>query len=159
MAYDPYVDPTSPHLRDAGVRLTSLEEVLRSADVVSLHLPATRETTGLLDAPALASMKPDAFLVNVGRGEVIDEPALVAALEDGHLAGVALDVRSTEPPHLGRLETAPRTLLTPHVAGITTAAQRRIGILLVGEIDAVLDGSAATASVGSHDRPRNRANR
>ncbi len=154
VAHDPYVDASDPRLRSAGIRLAPLEEVLATADVLSVHLPATPETTGLLGATAIARMKPDAYLLNLGRGEVVDEDALIEALEAGHLGGVALDVRAQEPPTPGRLETAPRTLLTPHVAGITAAAQQRIGDLLVREIDLVLDGEPATAAVGSLDRPR-----
>ena len=154
VAYDPYLDPSDQRVRAAGIRLTSLAEVLGSADVLSVHLPATLETIGLLDAAALAAMKPDAYLVNVGRGEVVDEDALIEALQSGHLGGAALDVRAHEPPTPGRLEDAPRTLLTPHVAGITTAAQERIGDILAREIDLVLDGAAASAAVGSLNRPR-----
>lgn len=156
VAYDPYVDASDPRLQSAGIRLASLNEVLAEADVLSVHLPATAETVGLLNAAALARMKPDAYLINVGRGEVVDEDALVDALEAGHLGGAALDVRASEPPGPGRIETAPRMLLTPHVAGITTAAQQRIGEVLVREIDLVLDGEAATAAVGSLNRPRSK---
>lgn len=154
LAYDPYVDTSDPRWSETGIRFGSLDEVLAQADVLSVHLPATDETAGLLNADAIAKMKPHAYLINVGRGEVVDEDALVDALEAGHLGGAALDVRAQEPPKPGRLETAPRTLLTPHVAGITTAAQQRIGEVLVREIDLVLDGQTATASVGSLDRPR-----
>lgn len=153
IAYDPYLDASDPRLLPAGIELAPLEEVLARADVLSVHLPATAETDRLLDAPALARMKPDAYLVNVGRGEVVDEDALADALESGHLGGAALDVRRSEPPGPSRLDTAPRTVLSPHVAGITAAAQERIAGVLVREIDAVLDGEAASASVGSLDRP------
>ena len=153
IAYDPYLDPADERLTAAGIRLAGLEEVLRTADVISMHLPATPQTNRLIDATALTIMKPDAYLINVGRGEAIDEDALVDALRSGRLAGVALDVRTDEPPAPGRLEGAPRTLLSPHVAGITTGAQDRIGEVLAQQIDRVLDGDAATAAVGSLDRP------
>jgi len=156
LAYDPYIDPSDERLRSLDIKLTSLEEVLCSADVLSVHLPTTPETIGLLNGEAFVRMKPDAYLINVGRGEVIDEAALVDALEAGHLAGVALDVRAHEPPTPGRLESAPRTLLSPHVAGITGAAQERIGEVLAREIDLILDGHAASAVVGSLDRPQPR---
>lgn len=151
IAHDPYVDAADPDL--AGIELAPLEEVLARADVLSVHLPATPETDSLLDADALARMKPGAYLVNVGRGEVVDEDALADALESGHLGGAALDVRRSEPPGPSRLDAAPRTLLSPHVAGITTAAQERIAAVLAREIDAVLDGGAVSARVGSLDRP------
>ena len=153
VAHDPYMDADDPRLLAAGVELVPLHEVLARADVLSVHLPATPETDALIDADALARMKGDAYLVNVGRGEVIDEDALVDALEDGHLAGAALDVRRSEPPGPSRLDTAPRTLLSPHVAGITVAAQERVAAVLAREIAAVLDGGAATAAVGSLERP------
>ncbi len=156
IAYDPYLEADDPRLRSAGIELLSLDEVLHRADVLSVHLPATAETAGLLDAGALAAMRPAAYLVNVGRGEVVDEDALADALERGHLGGAALDVRAHEPPGSSRLDTAPRTLFSPHVAGITVAAQERIAGVLVREVDAVLDGAAASAVVGSLDRPRPR---
>lgn len=154
VAYDPYLDADDPRLRSAGIELLALEQVLQRADVLSVHLPATAETTGLVGASALAAMKPTAYLVNVGRGEVVDEEALADALESGRLGGAALDVRVHEPPGPSRLDTAPRTLFSPHVAGITAAAQERIAGVLVREVDAVLDGNAASAVVGSLDRPR-----
>lgn len=153
LAYDPYVDPDASVLNDTGISLIGLQELLERSDVVSVHLPATRETAGLIDALALQRMKPDALLINVGRGGIIDEDALADALERGHLAGVALDVRALEPPELGRLEDNPRTLLTPHVAGMTDAAQGRIADVLVAEIESVLEGGEATLAVGSLRRP------
>lgn len=154
IAHDPYIAPDDPRLADGAIALTSFEDVLDRADVLSIHLPVTPETTGLIDAKALARMKDDAILVNVSRGEVVDEDALVDALESGRLAGAALDVRESEPPVPGRLERAPRTLLTPHVAGITEAAQRRVTDLLCEEISTVLSGGAPTVAVGALDRPR-----
>lgn len=157
LAYDPYVAADDPRLVEAGIRLASLDEVLVAADVLSVHLPATADTTGMLNANALARLKDDAILVNVGRGEVVDEDALADTLESGRLAGAALDVRANEPPDAGRLERAPRTLLTPHVAGITAAAQQRVTDVLCNEIEAVLQGRAPTAVVGNLDRPRPRS--
>lgn len=153
LAHDPYLEPADPRLADSEIRLAPLADVLAEADVVSVHLPATTATTGLIDAEFLAAMKDTAILVNVGRGETIDEAALVDALRRGHLGGAALDVRATEPPQVGPLERAPRTLLSPHVAGITTAAQARITTVLCRDIAAVLDGRPARAAVAELSQP------
>ncbi|WP_243770333.1 hydroxyacid dehydrogenase [Amycolatopsis acidicola] len=144
LAYDPYVDPESL----GGIRLVSLDEVADASDVLSCHLPATPETTGLVGREFLARMRPGSLFVNVGRGEVVDEEALADALESGRPAGAALDVRAQEPPAPGRLEQLPNTVLTPHIAGITEQSQDRILRVLATDIDAVLRGAEARAMVG-----------
>ncbi|WP_211261129.1 NAD(P)-dependent oxidoreductase [Pseudonocardia acaciae] len=101
LAYDPYLDPAHPDLVAAGIELAPLVEVAARADVLSCHLPATEQTAGMVDALLLARMRPSALLINVGRGEVVDEDALADALESGALAGAALDVRVDEPPRPG----------------------------------------------------------
>ncbi|TQM11558.1 NAD(P)-dependent oxidoreductase [Pseudonocardia kunmingensis] len=155
IAYDPYVEPTSPALVEAGIRLAPLTEVVAHADVVSCHLPATAETEGFVGESLLARMRPHTLFVNVGRGEVVDEEALADALEAGRLAGAALDVRATEPPPgRGRLEDLPTTILTPHIAGITHESQQAILQVLAADIDAVLSGGEARAMVGAVRRGR-----
>ncbi|MEV4645074.1 NAD(P)-dependent oxidoreductase [Saccharopolyspora sp. NPDC049357] len=150
VAYDPYVEPTSPALVEAGIRLAPLTEVVATSDVVSCHLPSTPETQGLVGEDLLARMRPHALFVNVGRGEVVDEEALADALEAGTIAGAALDVRAVEPPtRRGRLENLPTTVLTPHIAGITHESQRLILQVLAADIDAVLRGDEACAKVGA----------
>lgn len=95
-----------------------LEHLLAQSDVVSLHCPRSPQTTGLIDAAALALMRPGALLVNTAGGGIVDEPALVQALRSGHLGGAALDVFATEPlPRDSPLLAAPNLLLTPHLAG------------------------------------------
>jgi phosphoglycerate dehydrogenase-like enzyme len=118
-----YYDPAP---RDApGARRTSLDELLAISDVVSVHVPLLRETTGLIGERELAAMKPGAILVQASRGGVVDEAALAASLVRGRLGGAAVDVYSTEPPGrdnpLLALEgdAARRLLLTPHIAGVT----------------------------------------
>jgi phosphoglycerate dehydrogenase-like enzyme len=99
----------------------TLDELLRQADVVSLHLPLVPETARLIDAAAFATMKPGAILINTGRGGLLDQSALIAALESGRLAGAGLDVFETEPlPPADRLLQLPNVVLTPHVAWLTT---------------------------------------
>lgn len=155
IAYDPYVEPTSPALVEAGIRLAPLSEVVATSDVVSCHLPATPETQGLVGEGLLAQMRPRTLFVNVGRGEVIDEEALADALEAGMIAGAALDVRAIEPPtSRGRLENLPTTVLTPHIAGITHESQEAILQVLATDIDAVLRGEEARAMVGAVRRGR-----
>jgi phosphoglycerate dehydrogenase-like enzyme len=99
----------------------TLDQLLRQADIVSLHLPLVPETTGLIDAAAFAKMKPGAIVINTGRGGLLDQSALIAALESGRLAGAGLDVFETEPlPAADRLLQLPNVVLTPHVAWLTT---------------------------------------
>ncbi|PSL00636.1 D-3-phosphoglycerate dehydrogenase/(S)-sulfolactate dehydrogenase [Murinocardiopsis flavida] len=149
IAYDPYLDPADPRLAELGCELHPLDRVLARSDVLSVHLPATPDTRGLLDARRIALMGEHAILVSAGRGEVVDEDALADALAAGRPAGAALDVRSTEPPVPGRLEAMANVVLTPHVAGITTDSQERIAGLLCADIDAVLAGGAARNAVAA----------
>lgn len=136
-------------VRAAGIQPVPLDRVIAESDVISIHLPATEQTRGLVDKAFLGAMRPNAFLVNVGRGEVIDEPALVDALTSGQIAGAALDVRATEPPSPGVLETLDNVLLTPHVAGITRQSQERVIDILAGDIEALANGADAPHAVGA----------
>jgi D-3-phosphoglycerate dehydrogenase/(S)-sulfolactate dehydrogenase len=145
---DPYADPAAA--RVAGVELTGLAEVLGSADVLSVHLPLTPQTRNLLDAGALALLRPGTIVVSAGRGEVVDEAALAAALHSGQVGGAGLDVRAAEPPPPGPLDGAPNVIFTPHVAGITVESQQRIMTVLAQDITAVLDGGMAGHAVGAH---------
>ncbi len=123
-----------------GVTPVALDELLATADVVSLHCPLTPATRGLIDAAALARMKPTAILVNTARGECVDDDALADALERGHLAGAALDVFAHEPAVAPRLLTAPRLVLTPHLGSATAGARARMGELCARAVAAVLAG-------------------
>ncbi len=152
IAYDPYADPTDPGLAASGLRLAALDEVRSQADVLSLHVPANDETRGLVDAGFLRRMKPGAILVNVARGELVDEAALHDALTDGTIAGAGLDVRATEPPEPGPLERLDNVVLTPHVAGLTQESQDRIGAVLAADVARLLAGEPARHAVG-RDRP------
>jgi D-3-phosphoglycerate dehydrogenase / 2-oxoglutarate reductase len=143
LGYDPYAKNVQ------GVELTTFEDVLKRSDVVSIHMPSTPETNGSVNAATLALMKPDAIIVNVGRGEVINETDLIAALKAKTIAGAALDVRAQEPPTTGEMETIPNLILTPHVAGITKESQLRINQILTANIELVLNSKPATHAVGS----------
>jgi len=120
----------------------TFEELLRLADVVSLHCPLTPATQGLINAQALARMKPTALLINTGRGPLLDEAAVAAALHAGRLAGLATDVLSTEPPTPDNpLLLAPRTVITPHQGWATLAARRRLLAECAANVRAFLAGA------------------
>ena len=108
------------------------------------------ETIGSINEQVFAAMKGSAILVNVGRGELINESDLIKALKDSQIAGAALDVRASEPPTTGELESLDNVILTPHVAGITKESQAAINQILVDNIDLVLDGKTATHAVGAN---------
>ena len=140
-------DPFAKNLH--GVGLTTFDDVLVRSDVVSIHMPSTPQTNGVMDSKAFARMKPDAIIVNVGRGEVINEADLIDALKNKVISGAALDVRAQEPPQLGAMESVPNLILTPHVAGITSESQLRINQILVSNIALVLNSQSATHAVGA----------
>jgi D-3-phosphoglycerate dehydrogenase/(S)-sulfolactate dehydrogenase len=143
IGYDPYAKNLS------NIELTTFEDVLKRSDVVSIHMPSTAETNGSINATSLALMKPDAIIVNVGRGEVINEADLIAALKAKTIAGAALDVRAQEPPVKGEMEEISNLILTPHVAGITKESQLRINQILTSNIELVLNSKPATHAVGA----------
>jgi lactate dehydrogenase-like 2-hydroxyacid dehydrogenase len=115
-----------------------LDEVLATADVVSLHLPLSAETRHLIDAAALARMKPTAVLVNTSRGPIVDEAALAAALADGTIAGAALDVFEREPEITEALLGLENVVLTPHLGSATLETREAMGMLCVQALRAVL---------------------
>ncbi|MFN8475972.1 MAG: hydroxyacid dehydrogenase [Anaerolineae bacterium] len=140
VGYDPYLSPD--RAASLGVRLApSILDVLREADVVSLHSPATAETRHLMNAAAFAAMKPGALLVNCSRGPVVDEAALLDALNSGQIAAVGLDVFDPEPPLPGNpLLTHPNVLATPHIASFTVDGVRAMHIGAAEEVAAALRG-------------------
>ncbi len=124
-----------------GVRFVGLDELFAASDVVSLHCPLTEATQNLVDARRLALMKPTAYLINTGRGPLIDEAALAAALDAGRLAGAGLDVLSAEPPPAGNpLLQAKNCCITPHIAWATRAARQRLMATAVTNVRAFLAG-------------------
>ena len=156
IAHDPFA--TEASARSAGARLVDLDEVLRTADVVSLHVPLTEKTRGLINEATLRKMKRNAILVNAARGEVVDMDALAAALTDGTIAGAALDVFSQEPlPPDAAIRSAPRTVLTPHLAGSTAEAQTNVAVDVVEQIVDVLDGKPARFAVNAPRPPADEA--
>jgi D-3-phosphoglycerate dehydrogenase len=124
-----------PVVRD-GVRFVELEELLAECDAVTLHVPLTRETRGLVGRAQIASMKRDAVMVNTSRGAVVDVMAVLEALRAGRLGGAALDVLPQEPPMVAPL--APNLVLTPHAAYYSEAAEERAAVLAVARMREIL---------------------
>ncbi len=140
IAYDPFV--SAEHASRFGIQFTTdLDEVLRRADFVTLHTPLTETTRGLIGERELALMKPTARLINCARGGLIDEEALLRALDEGRLAGAALDVFAQEPPPPDHpLLRHPKVVLTPHLGGSTREAQASVAEEIAQQILAVLEG-------------------
>lgn len=132
LGHDP--QPDTAWAADMGVELMGLEALLRRADYVSLHVPATPENRHLIDASSIGLMRPGAFLINTGRGELVDEEALVAALEAGRIAGAGLDVFAREPPANPRLLALPNVILTPHTAGGSAGAFAAMARIATGHV-------------------------
>jgi phosphoglycerate dehydrogenase-like enzyme len=127
---------------DAVAGTERLHEMLGQADVVALTCPLTPQTQNLIDAAALAAMRPDAYLINVARGRVVDEPALIQALQEGRLSAAALDVTLEEPlPAASPLWAMPNVLITPHTAGETRAYEDNVIDILVDNLDRLWRGA------------------
>jgi D-3-phosphoglycerate dehydrogenase len=138
LAYDPYV--SRDRAAQMGVELASLADVLARADIVTVHLPKTPDTTGLIGETELAAMKPGARLVNTARGGIVDEAALAKAIGDGQLAGAALDVFAEEPTTQSPLFELEGVVVTPHLGASTTEAQDKAGIAIAEQLLLALAG-------------------
>ena len=149
LGYDPFVKSDDPRLTSLNITMHSMEEVLKNSDVISIHMPSTAETNNVINQSTLSVMKKEAVIINVGRGEVINEADLIAALKNGDISGAALDVRAKEPPVVGDLEKLRNVILAPHVAGITKESQLRINQILTKNIEIILKGGTAVNAVGA----------
>jgi len=139
IAFDPYI--SDEVARELNVALVDLDELWSRSDFITLHTALTPETRGMIDATALARMKPGVRLVNCARGGLVDDVALVDALRSGHIAGAALDVFADEPlPPDSDLRNLPNVVLTPHIAASTIEAQRDVGTQIVDQVLAALRG-------------------
>ncbi len=146
LAYDPFI--STERADQIGCRLVELDLLLREADYITLHMPKTPETTHLINAEALATMKPTARIVNCARGGIIDEAALAAALAEGKIAGAALDVYETEPLGESPLKSIGKEIiLTPHLGASTAEAQVNVAIDVAEQIRDVLLGLPARSAV------------
>ncbi len=151
VAFDPFLDPAAA--RRLEVELLPLEELLARADMVTLHVPMTDQTRNLLNRETLAKMKKGALLINCARGGVVDEAALLEALESGHLGGAALDVFAEEPPKDLSLVRHKKVVATPHLGAQTREAQERISLETAQMVLDALAGSLAVAAVNLPFRP------
>lgn len=145
LCFDPYL--TQERAVELGVTRATLDAVIEGADILSLHVPLTDDTKGMMDEAAIARMKKGAFLVNVARGGVVDEAAVARALEEGHLAGAALDVFENEPlEDESPLRSAPNLVLTPHLGASTSEAQELVATEIAATVRAALvDGDLSRA--------------
>jgi D-3-phosphoglycerate dehydrogenase / 2-oxoglutarate reductase len=144
VAFDPYVSTVLA--TEQNIRLMPLEDVLRTGDFISLHCSLTPETEHLINAKTLALTKPGVRVVNCARGELVDEAALLAALESEHVASAGLDVFESEPPSDPRLTKHPNVIATPHIAGSTEEAQKVVGTRIAEQLrDYLLTGAVRNA--------------
>ena len=144
LAHDAFLSSTSLHVTESGASLVPVDRLLSESDFLTVHLPLTKETRGILNGAAFQKMKPTAFVINTSRGEVIAEADLARALKEGRLAGAALDVREKEPPEKeSPLHGMDNVILTPHTAGLTYEAQEKVVAAVAEDVDRVLSGLPA----------------
>jgi lactate dehydrogenase-like 2-hydroxyacid dehydrogenase len=148
----PVVFHDTAHVADHGIagarQLASIDEVLANSDFVSLHMPGGERNRHVIDRERLALMKPTAFLVNSARGDIVDEDALVAALREGIIAGAALDVYSHEPYVAAALRELSNVVLLPHLGSATRETRTAMGMLVLENLQAYLEGREPPCRVG-----------
>ncbi len=146
IGFDAMIPTEHPMWSAERTAARKFDEVLRDADVISIHVPLTPATRGLIDAGRLALMKADAVLINTSRGEIVNEAALATALKSGKLGGAALDVFDHEPLAAGSpLAGCPHLLLTPHIAGVTRESNVRVSSMIAEKVAAALERHRADA--------------
>ncbi|QQK75981.1 phosphoglycerate dehydrogenase [Salicibibacter cibarius] len=145
VVFDPFL--TAERAQKIGVKLLELEELLQTADVITVHTPLTKETQDLLGKENLAKTKPGVFILNCARGGIINEAALKEALDSGHVAGAALDVFEHEPADNYGLIDMPQVVATPHIAASTVEAQESVAVQVAEEVLQVLNGAPAAHSI------------
>jgi len=145
VAYDPYV--TAARAQQLGVTLLTLDELLEQSDFITIHMPKTPETTGMISTEQFALMKSTAFIVNVARGGLIDEDALHTALTDNVIAGAGLDVFVNEPPTDSPLLALENVIVTPHLGASTDEAQEKAGVSVAKSVRLALDGELVPDAV------------
>jgi len=148
LAYDPYV--SEDRMRSMNLdRAENLDEIFESSDFVSLHVPRTPQTAGMVDAGALEKMKPTAYLINVARGGIVDETALYNALKEGTIAGAALDVFEEEPTTQSPIFSLPNVVVTPHLGASTAEAQDRAGVTAAEQVATALRGAVPMHAINA----------
>jgi len=147
LGYDPYVSPE--HARNLRVELVPLEQIIREADFITLHLPLTPQSKNMIGAKEISIMKPTVRIINCARGGLIDEQALDQALREGKIAGAALDVFAQEPPKDSPLLKNERVIVTPHLGASTQEAQANVAIDAAEQIVSVLNGQPVRYAVNA----------
>ena len=145
IAHDPFVSPE--YARNLRVELVSLDELLKTSDFITFHIPLTEQTKGLVGERQLAMVKPTVRLINCARGGIIDEEALYRAIEEGRVAGAAVDVFTEEPAGESVLLKSDKVIVTPHLAASTAEAQASVALDVAEQVIAVLDGKPARYAV------------
>lgn len=145
VAYDPYVAPE--RARQLGVELMGLDELMSQADFVTIHLPKTAETVGLIGADLLARAKPGLRVINTARGAIVDEEALADAIRSGAVAGAGLDVFATEPTTASPLFELDSVVVTPHLGASTVEAQDKAGVTIAEQVNLALAGEFVPLAV------------
>ncbi len=147
LAADPFVAANDPSWRQLGVERAEFPDFLSRLDILSVHVPLTPTTRGIIDAAALARLPERAYLINTARGEVMVESALAAALRSGHLAGATIDVFAEEPfPANSAYVGVPNLILSPHVSGVTHESNLRISMLVAENVRRFLAGEKPTVA-------------
>jgi D-3-phosphoglycerate dehydrogenase / 2-oxoglutarate reductase len=157
IAYDPYLSPE--RAVDLGVEKVELDDLLRRADFITLHTPLTDKTRNVVDARALGLVKPGVRIINCARGGLVDEKALRAALDSGHVAGAAFDVFTVEPATENPLFGQPNVVCTPHLGAATTEAQENVALQVAEQMsDYLLSGAISNAvnfpSITAEEAPK-----
>jgi D-3-phosphoglycerate dehydrogenase len=145
LGYDPFL--TTTRAEQLGIEATSIEDILKRADFVTLHTPLTKETRHLINEQSLSSMKPGAIILNCARGGIIDETALYQALKNGVIGGAGLDVYEVEPPKENPLRELENVILTPHLGASTEEAQVEVALDVARQIVDVLEGRPPQSAV------------
>ncbi|MFK7944186.1 MAG: hydroxyacid dehydrogenase, partial [Paracoccaceae bacterium] len=148
IAYDPFL--SADRAQDLGVeKIEEIDDLLVRADFVTLHLPKTEKTAGLLNAQRIAKMKPGARLINCARGGLVDEAAVAGALKSGALAGAAFDVFDKEPANENPLFGLPNVVVTPHLGAATTEAQENVALQVAEQMSAYLNEGAIENAINA----------
>ncbi|MBC8163448.1 MAG: phosphoglycerate dehydrogenase [Roseiflexaceae bacterium] len=147
LAYDPVV--STDRAAQIGVTLVSLDDLIAQSDIISVHVPLLDSTRHLINAERLAQMKPGTFIINAARGGIVDEAALLAALESGQIGGAALDVFEVEPPTNSQLIGHPRVVTTPHLGASTVEAQATAGLDVAEGVLTALAGGTPSYAVNA----------
>lgn len=135
IAYDAMLQPGAAVFAQSGVRQAGLDELVGSADAITLHVPLVETTRGLFDAARIAKMKKGAVLINTSRGHIVDIEALATALRAGRLGGAAVDVFDVEPlPATASLQDCPNLLLTPHISGVSAQSNERVSFMIADKV-------------------------